>query len=121
MKEEISLKKIVVIGPESTGKSTLCEQLARYFNTLWCSEYAREYLLDHGKDYIYDDLLAIAKGQLQLEDEYSEKTRNMKFEILNTENKKKKTSRKKQDSKNKIQETIGKKEKTKNEEQETIN
>jgi nicotinamide riboside kinase len=36
------LKKIVVIGPESTGKSTLCEELAHHFETSWCPEFARE-------------------------------------------------------------------------------
>jgi NadR type nicotinamide-nucleotide adenylyltransferase len=60
--------KIVVIGPESTGKSTLCAALASHFSTTWCREYAREYLLTNGKEYSYDDLLLIAKGQLQLED-----------------------------------------------------
>jgi NadR type nicotinamide-nucleotide adenylyltransferase len=64
------LKKIVIIGPESTGKSTLCEQLATHYKTLWCPEYAREYLLMHGKQYDYEDLLTIAKGQLAMEDEY---------------------------------------------------
>ncbi|HRN54993.1 MAG TPA: AAA family ATPase [Agriterribacter sp.] len=62
------LKKIVVIGPESTGKSTLCGQLADHYKTLWCREYAREYLLEHGMDYTYDNLLEIAKGQVALED-----------------------------------------------------
>lgn len=62
------LKKIVVIGPESTGKSTLSEQLAAHYNTEWCPEYAREYLLTHGMNYNYDNLLTIAKGQLALED-----------------------------------------------------
>jgi NadR type nicotinamide-nucleotide adenylyltransferase len=62
------LKKIVVIGPESTGKSTLCEQLAKHYNTEWVKEYAREYLLKNGTDYTFDDLLIIAKGQLNLED-----------------------------------------------------
>lgn len=64
------LKKIVIIGPESTGKSTLCEQLAAHYETTWCPEYAREYLLTYGKKYDYDDLLTIAKGQIALEDEY---------------------------------------------------
>lgn len=64
------MKKIVVIGPESTGKSTLCEELAKHYNTVWCPEYAREYLLKHGKQYDYYDLLTIAKGQLAMEDEY---------------------------------------------------
>jgi len=61
-------KKIVIIGPESTGKSTLCQQLAAHYGTIWCPEYAREYLLKHGMNYTYDDLLTIAKGQIELED-----------------------------------------------------
>jgi len=65
------LKKIVIIGPESTGKSTLCEQLAQHYETMWCPEFAREYLLSNGTDYEFDDLLTIAKGQLALEDEYT--------------------------------------------------
>lgn len=64
------IKKIVVIGPESTGKSTLCKLLAQYYNTLWCPEYARQYLVTYGPNYTYDDLLTIAKGQIALEDEY---------------------------------------------------
>jgi NadR type nicotinamide-nucleotide adenylyltransferase len=67
------IKKIVVIGPESTGKSTLCEQLADHYHTQWCPEFAREYLLQRGMDYHYDDLLHIAKGQLTLEDNYTKK------------------------------------------------
>ncbi len=64
------LKKIVIIGPESTGKSTLCEKLAAHFHTSWCPEYAREYLQAHGTDYSYDTLLTIAKGQVALEKKY---------------------------------------------------
>jgi len=67
------IKKIVIIGPESTGKSTLCSQLAAHYNTLWCPEYAREYLLQNGTDYSFDDLATIARGQLQLEETYIEK------------------------------------------------
>src|SRR6476469_4666842 len=63
----MATKKIVVIGPESTGKSTLCEQLATHYNTVWCPEYAREHLLKFGKTYTYEDLLTIAKGQLAME------------------------------------------------------
>ena len=69
------MKKIVIIGPESTGKSTLCEQLADHYRTLWCPEYAREYLLRHGMDYSYDDLLTIAKGQVGLEEKFIEAVR----------------------------------------------
>lgn len=65
------LNKIVIIGPESTGKSTLCEQLAQHYKMQWCPEFAREYLLTNGTNYGFDDLLTIAKGQLALEDEYA--------------------------------------------------
>ncbi len=65
------IQKIVIIGPESTGKSTLCEQLAQHYSMQWCPEFAREYLITNGKEYSYDDLLIIAKGQLALEDEYT--------------------------------------------------
>jgi len=62
------MRKIVVLGPESTGKSTLCEQLADHYKTSWCPEFAREYLLEKRGKYTYDDLLNIAVGQLELED-----------------------------------------------------
>lgn len=64
-----TIKKFVVIGPESTGKSSLCSQLAEHFNTLWVPEYAREYLEKNGTYYTYENLLTIAKGQIALEDE----------------------------------------------------
>jgi NadR type nicotinamide-nucleotide adenylyltransferase len=66
------LKKIVAIGPESTGKSSLCMELAEHYNTLWCPEYAREYLTAHGMNYSYEDLLTMARGQIELEEKYSE-------------------------------------------------
>lgn len=67
----------MIIGPESTGKSTLCEMLAQHYATEWCPEFAREWLLTNGRDYQYDDLLTIAKGQIALEEEYSEKIRKL--------------------------------------------
>jgi NadR type nicotinamide-nucleotide adenylyltransferase len=66
------LKKIVVLGPESTGKSTLCEALAKHYQTLWCPEYARQFLNEHGVAYTYEDLLTIAKGQLAGEDKFTQ-------------------------------------------------
>jgi NadR type nicotinamide-nucleotide adenylyltransferase len=78
----LMLKKVVVIGPESTGKSTLCEQLAQHYETMWCPEFAREYLLTNGTNYEYDDLLTIARGQLALEDEYSLMLENQSLPLL---------------------------------------
>ena len=62
------IKKIVAIGPESTGKSTLCKQLAAHYNTTCVEEYAREYLIKNGAAYNYETLLDIAKGQISSED-----------------------------------------------------
>ncbi len=79
------LKKIVIIGPESTGKSTLCEQLAAHYHTGWVPEYAREYLMTHGTDYKYEDLIAIAQGQLALEDAYTARSKNLKLLFVDTD------------------------------------
>lgn len=75
------LKKIVVIGPESTGKSALCTQLAQHYKTLFVPEFAREYLEQHGTNYTFEELLIIAKKQVALEDEYNEL--NIKNSMLN--------------------------------------
>ncbi|MCX6212193.1 MAG: ATP-binding protein [Bacteroidetes bacterium] len=69
----LKLKKIVVLGPESTGKSTLCEALAKHYGAVDCKEYAREYLHENGSKYNFENLLTIAQGQLRLEDQAIEK------------------------------------------------
>ncbi|MGY6741774.1 MAG: AAA family ATPase [Cecembia sp.] len=65
------LKKVVVIGPESTGKSTLSQALAAHFSCPWVPEFARSYIESLDRPYDYEDLLAIAKGQIQLEETQS--------------------------------------------------
>ncbi len=78
------VKKIVAIGPESTGKSMLCQQLASHYNTLWVPEFAREYLEKNGTKYTYEDLLIIAKGQISLEEAYTvNKIQSLKSSIPN--------------------------------------
>jgi NadR type nicotinamide-nucleotide adenylyltransferase len=59
--------KIAVTGPESTGKSVLSEQLAKHFGTVWVPEFARSYLDHLGRPYAEEDILIIAKGQLERE------------------------------------------------------
>lgn len=61
--------KVVVIGPESTGKSTLSERLAGHYQTMWVPEYARQYLDELSRPYEQQDLLVMAEGQLRLEEE----------------------------------------------------
>lgn len=64
------IKKIAIIGPESTGKSTLSQRLAEVYKTQWVPEYAREFLTKNGMPYQYESLLDIAKGQLASEDKH---------------------------------------------------
>jgi nicotinamide riboside kinase len=54
--------RIVLTGPESTGKSALTHALARRFSVPSADEYARRYLETHGPDYDADLLLEIARG-----------------------------------------------------------
>ncbi|MDO9551672.1 ATP-binding protein [Rhodonellum sp.] len=76
---EKPLKKIVILGPESTGKSTLTQSLAEHFSAPWVREYAREYLKSLDRPYDYPDLLEIAKGQIALEKEMESRAENFLF------------------------------------------
>jgi len=68
-----SVLKIVLFGPESTGKTTISRQLSRHYNTVWAPEYARQYLQNkwnnERKTCENSDLLPIAYGQMALENE----------------------------------------------------
>ena len=63
--------RIALIGPESTAKSTLSERLAKHYNTVCVQEYSREYLASIDRKYTLDDIVIIAKHQLQRENEAS--------------------------------------------------
>ena len=73
----LNLIKIVLFGPESTGKTTLSRQLAKYYNTVWVPEFARDYLQkkwnNERKTCEPKDILPIAVGQIQLENSSAEK------------------------------------------------
>ncbi|WP_290252923.1 ATP-binding protein [Aequorivita aurantiaca] len=73
--------KVVLYGPESTGKTTLAKQLAEHYNTLWVPEFMREFLQkkwDSKKKLVErEDLIPIAKGQLRLENERSERVNDL--------------------------------------------
>lgn len=72
------IKRFVCFGPESTGKTTLARDLANYFGTLWAEEYMRSYLQqkwDEQKQVCtFDDLLPIAHGQMQEENQKAQQT-----------------------------------------------
>ena len=66
-----SVITVAVLGAESTGKTTLCRDLAAHFDSLWVSEYMRTYLQakwdEEQLTCTWDDLLPIAQGQIALE------------------------------------------------------
>ena len=70
--------KVVLFGPESTGKTTLSRQLARHYNSIWVPEYARNYLQNKWNNERLtctgEDLLPIAEGQIKSENELAKKT-----------------------------------------------
>ena len=74
--------RIVITGPESSGKSTLARELALHYKTVWVEEYAREYIGNLRRDYNYSDILEIAKGQISRENELADKAN--KFLICDT-------------------------------------
>lgn len=79
--EESDCIKVVLFGPESTGKTTLSRQLARHYNSIWVPEYARKYLQDvwnnERRTCEPKDLLPIAEGQMKLENELAKKTNSV--------------------------------------------
>jgi len=78
--EKSSIIKIAVIGAESTGKSELCEALAKHYNTVWVPEYAREYFNDSDiYNYTIEDLIIIAEKQIALENEIAKKAKRFLF------------------------------------------
>jgi len=76
---EEKIIRIGITGPESTGKSVLAEQLAMHYRTSWVPEYSREYLEKIGRPYELEDILEIAKGQLQKEEEQSRSANRFLF------------------------------------------
>lgn len=75
--------KIAITGPESTGKSTLAEKLARHFNIGFIPEYSRTYLENFESQYTENDVVEIAKGQSNLILE--EEKKNPEILIADTE------------------------------------
>ena len=77
MKKKV--KRIIISGPESTGKSTLAKQLADYYKTVFLPEYARTYIENLKRPYNYNDLVKIAKMQIKLEQEFFKKAHDFLF------------------------------------------
>jgi NadR type nicotinamide-nucleotide adenylyltransferase len=63
------VKRVVLIGSESTGKTTLAERLAHHYDVSWVPEFVRDYAAAKGAPLEASDVEAIARGQLAREDE----------------------------------------------------
>ncbi len=70
---------IAIVGPESTGKTTLAQSLAKQFETVWVPEYSREYLNALDRPYNQTDLIEIASGQLRAEKKVRKKAKDLIF------------------------------------------
>lgn len=62
------IRRIAVVGPESSGKTTLCRLLAEAYDTAWVPEFAREYVASLGRPYVFDDLEYIGNEQVKQEE-----------------------------------------------------
>jgi len=83
MQQPSRVRKFVMFGPESTGKSTLCRDLAAYYGTECNPEFMRTYLQEKWDRYretcTPDDILPIARGQIQNENRLTARARNGMF------------------------------------------
>jgi HTH-type transcriptional regulator, transcriptional repressor of NAD biosynthesis genes len=70
---EFFARRVCVLGAESTGTTTLAQELAAHYNTLWVPEYGREYCEKHwtGTDYVWrsEEFAHIAQEQQRRENE----------------------------------------------------
>jgi NadR type nicotinamide-nucleotide adenylyltransferase len=73
------VKKVALIGPESSGKTTLARQLAAHFSTQWVPEFARGYVSTLGRNYTLQDIQYCAREQLQMEDDLLAKANRFLF------------------------------------------
>jgi NadR type nicotinamide-nucleotide adenylyltransferase len=62
------VRKIAIVGPESTGKSTITKQLAKHYQTLWVAEYARYYCEALTEPCTMQDEINMYHGQVALEE-----------------------------------------------------
>lgn len=78
-KRNSKIIKVAVIGPESTGKSEMCKQLAKEYNTIFVPEFARNYLSTLGRKYTFEDVIYIGEQQMLLEKEYEKRANKILF------------------------------------------
>lgn len=73
------VKRIALLGAESTGKTTLAAALASHYNTLWVPEYGRIFVEQHGRLPKVEEMLGLAQAQIVLEEQYAQNASNVLF------------------------------------------
>ena len=76
MDSRSKLKRVVISGPESSGKTELAAALAKEFKTIWVPEYARTYAKNLHRPYTFHHVEMIAKVQVVMEAEFAEMASN---------------------------------------------
>jgi NadR type nicotinamide-nucleotide adenylyltransferase len=66
--DRLAPRRVVLIGSESTGKTTLAQALGEELGVPWVPEYARQYLDQKGAALTWEDVEPIARGQMAAED-----------------------------------------------------
>ncbi len=74
---EDNILKVAIVGPESTGKSTMSAYLAKHYNTVWVPEFARDYCAALTEPCTWQDEINMFNGQLALEAEYLPKANGL--------------------------------------------
>jgi len=75
------MKRILITGPESTGKTQLSRELALFYGGAYVCEYAREYILNLGRPYEYRDVVHVAEQQVR---EYKESNPSQEWLFFDT-------------------------------------
>ena len=73
------LFRVALIGSESSGKTTLCGELAEHFYTCWVPEFAREYISTLNRPYTKEDIIYCAERQLESEEQMKSKANKILF------------------------------------------
>ena len=77
-----AVRRVAILGAESTGKSTLAAALAVHYNTVWVPEYLREFVVTHGRVPFEQDQFGIAR--VQMEREHAAAARASRFLFCDT-------------------------------------
>ncbi len=59
--------RVAILGGESSGKTVLAQALAVQLDTCWVPEYGRALWVEKGGKLLFEDMLAVAQGQVERE------------------------------------------------------